>query len=154
MKLLKGLRRLVKRKNYDITKAVFQRSADEYEVFLGVLPDGHLGCFKCEKPWFRIESLLEPDHVMAGCDKCGFGHRMNILGGVWETKHMLLRGSPEASSILTCPVCGCSKFAVVKSNHVVSIGCKSCEWDMLISFIPRQDKGIKVIVGSGEDMPK
>lgn len=129
---------LIKSRRYDPRNLrIRNRQADNTGFGLDVLtmPDGHLGCSECHKPFFEIWVNPISHLVEVGCFSCG-----------WSTK-LILPMTALASANGLGGKFECSKhksgMVIIKNTDILCFGCRYCEHE--VRLLVRNDNLIQLV---------
>lgn len=90
------------------------------------MPDSHLCCAKCSKPFFEVWVYGDSHRIEVGCVSCGWSTRLLLPMDI-DLNARFGQGKFECFKHKT------AGFVIIKNVETLSIGCRYCRTEVNIS---------------------
>lgn len=102
------------------------------------MPDSHLSCSKCSKPFWEVWVYGDNHRIEIGCLSCGWSTRLLLPMDIDLAKRFG-EGKFECQRWSNGKIAGHVGFIIIKNNEYLSIGCRYCKTEVNIKCLTKSN---------------
>ena len=91
------------------------------------MPDSHLCCSKCSKPFFEVWVYTSNHYIEVGCVSCGWSTRLLLPYDIDLSKRF-------GEGKFECFKHKDKGFVIIKNSDVLCVGCRYCKTEVQIKL--------------------